>query len=669
MTEENSELFDISIPKFAYNKLLQISEIYLKYISSYKSLTKDYIKNLKNINKPYEEKMKSLKIDCEKNKYFDLSLLFPILNSISSINSSFMESLQFLVNELETLMEGQQNYIKEKKIIYNKFFQNYNDAKKDLLMKMTDLEKGKNNFLNSLSLTEKAISDFYSNKIKIEDYSKEHNNTNNNEINELKNLFLQNNILETNMEKSIKDSQSIEKTYKTLILNTKIFKKSFIFTSNITSENIKSISFDLIIEIKNFIQNVIILLKNSFTVPLKEIDADLSKLIKNKEDYNKKFTNIFANIKEKINDEFLIEEKKYSLKVFNNNNIKNFIFEDEISDNSDYIDNELDYLIAKEMLSSFKFIKEKYKINFELEDDKRKTNKIMSNLLCNIEKSYRKKSLKDVNTIEMKDSNEDIENDINELKYVHENDIKQLYKLLEKHHNRAVCLQTLSHFRTLGKFSMPSNVFEIIENCLLIIIDNVTIDEDYHMAKTAMVLSQTYFKIDENNNRYYLQNKIKNHKLFRNPQFWEKSLDISLKNEINRSKNIKKENEINNNKINDNKTEDDNIEKYNDIAFGQIVSTVNTMIDFDININIIKQIIEPKIEEYKLNENHKNNINLVIENKINSTNKDSNKKNNNENNENINQNKEEGKENKENINNIKNEENNEQNKNNIDNNE
>ena len=669
MTEENSELFDISIPKFAYNKLLQISEIYLKYISSYKSLTKDYIKNLKNINKPYEEKMKSLKIDCEKNKYFDLSLLFPILNSISSINSSFMESLQFLVNELETLMEGQQNYIKEKKIIYNKFFQNYNDAKKDLLMKMTDLEKGKNNFLNSLSLTEKAISDFYSNKIKIEDYSKEHNNTNNNEINELKNLFLQNNILETNMEKSIKDSQSIEKTYKTLILNTKIFKKSFIFTSNITSENIKSISFDLIIEIKNFIQNVIILLKNSFTVPLKEIDADLSKLIKNKEDYNKKFTNIFANIKEKINDEFLIEEKKYSLKVFNNNNIKNFIFEDEISDNSDYIDNELDYLIAKEMLSSFKFIKEKYKINFELEDDKRKTNKIMSNLLCNIEKSYRKKSLKDVNTIEMKDSNEDIENDINELKYVHENDIKQLYKLLEKHHNRAVCLQTLSHFRTLGKFSMPSNVFEIIEKCLLIIIDNVTIDEDYHMAKTAMVLSQTYFKIDENNNRYYLQNKIKNHKLFRNPQFWEKSLDISLKNEINRSKNIKKENEINNNKVNDNKTEDDNIEKYNDIAFGQIVSTVNTMIDFDININIIKQIIEPKIEEYKLNENHKNNINLVIENKINSTNKDSNKKNNNENNENINQNEEEGKENKENINNIKNEENNEQNKNNIDNNE
>ena len=668
MTEENSELYDISIPKFAYNKLLQISEIYLKYISNYKSLTKDYIKNLKNINKPYEEKMKSIKIECEKNKYFDLSLLFPILNSISSINSSFMESLQFLVNELETLMEGQQNYIKEKKIIYNKFFQNYNDAKKDLLMKMTDLEKGKNNFLNNLSSTEKTISDFYSNKLKIEDYSKEHNNTNNNEINDLKNLFIQNNTLGTQMEKSIKDSQIIEKTYKTLILNTKIFKKSFIFTSNITSENIKSISFDLIIEIKNFIQNIIILLKNCFTVPLKEIDADLSKLIKNKDEYNKKFTNIFANIKEKINDEFLIEEKKYSLKVFNNNNIKNFIFEDEISDDNDYIDNELDYLIAKEMLSSFKFINEKYKINFELEDDKRTTNKIMSNLLCNIEKSYRKKSLKDTSMIEMKDSNEDIDNNPNELKYVHENDIKHLYKLLEKHHNRAVCLQTLSHFRTLGKFSIPSKVFEIIEKCLLIIIDNVTKDEDYHMAKTAMVLSQTYFKIDENNDRYYLQNVIKTHKIFRNPQFWEKSLDISLKNEINRSKNIKKENEINNtNKINDNKIEDDNIEKYNDIAFGQIVSTVNTMIDFDININIIKQIIEPKIEEYKLNENHKNNIKLVIENKINSSDGDSNKnKNSKESNENINQNKEEG-ENKENINDIKNEENNEQDKNNIEN--
>ncbi len=649
MAEEESELYDINIPKFVYNKLVQISEIYLKYISGYKSLTKDYIKNLKSIHKTYDDKIKSIKSEFGKNKYFNLSLLFPILNAIPSINFSFVDSLQFFMNELEKLVEGIQNFMKEKKIIYNKFFQNYNDAKKDLLIKMNDLEKEKINYLNNLSLTEKAISDYYKNKLKIEDYSKEHNNennyVNNNEKNELKNLFIENNNLETQMEKMIKDSQNIEKNYKTLIGNSKLFKKTFFFSSNTTYENIKSISYEIIIEIKNFIQNIIILLKNCYTIPLKEIDADLSMLIKNKVEYNKKFNNIFENIKEKVSDQFLIEAKKYSLKVFNSDNINHFIFEDDPNDDSNYIDSDLDYLIAKTMLSSFTFINEKYKINFDLEDEKRTTNKIMSNLLYNID-SIDTNDEKE-NNIDNKEINDLSEKNNNELKYVHENDIQQLYKLLNNHHNRAVCLQTISHFRTSGKFCIPPKVFDIIGKCLLIIIDNVIKDEDYKMAKTAMILSQTYFKMDDKNEKYYLQNVIKDHKLFSNNEFWEKTLDNSLKNEINRVKNIKKENEFKN-EIN---IEDENIEKYNDIAFGQIVSLVNSMIDFDINIEIIKKIIEPKIEEYKLNENHRQNINLVMQNKTNTDNNDINIKINTDKNEN---NKEEDTENKENINIIKN---------------
>ena len=649
MAEEESELYDINIPKFVYNKLVQISEIYLKYISGYKSLTKDYIKNLKSIHKTYDDKIKSIKSEFGKNKYFNLSLLFPILNAIPSINFSFVDSLQFFMNELEKLVEGIQNFMKEKKIIYNKFFQNYNDAKKDLLIKMNDLEKEKINYLNNLSLTEKAISDYYKNKLKIEDYSKEHSNennyVNNNEKNELKNLFIENNNLETQMEKMIKDSQNIEKNYKTLIGNSKLFKKTFFFSSNTTYENIKSISYEIIIEIKNFIQNIIILLKNCYTIPLKEIDSDLSMLIKNKEEYNKKFNNIFENIKEKVSDQFLIEAKKYSLKVFNSDNINHFIFEDDPNDDSNYIDSDLDYLIAKTMLSSFTFINEKYKINFDLEDEKRTTNKIMSNLLYNID-SIDTNDEKE-NNIDNKEINDLSEKNNNELKYVHENDIQQLYKLLNNHHNRAVCLQTISHFRTSGKFCIPPKVFDIIGKCLLIIIDNVIKDEDYKMAKTAMILSQTYFKMDDKNEKYYLQNVIKDHKLFSNNEFWEKTLDNSLKNEINRVKNIKKESEFKN-EIN---IEDENIEKYNDIAFGQIVSLVNSMIDFDINIEIIKKIIEPKIEEYKLNENHRQNINLVMQNKTNTDNNDINIKINTDKNEN---NKEEDTENKENINIIKN---------------
>ena len=305
------------------------------------------------------------------------------------------------------------------------------------------------------------------------------------------------------------------------------------------------------------------------------------------------------------------------MKVFNSDNKNLFIFEDEPNDDSNYIDSDLDYLIAKTMLSSFSFINEKYQINFELEDEKRTTNKIMTNLLCNIENGQieDKKNDNDVEINEIKDISE---NKVNKLKYVHSNDIQQLYKLLNKHHNRAVCLQSLSHFRISGNFCFPPYIFDVIGKCLLIIIDEVIKDEDYHMAKTAMILSQTYFKMDNRGEKYYLQNIIKDHKLFTNTHFWEKVLDISLRNEVNRVKNIRNKNEDNSQIKEDknNKLEDD-LEKFNDIAFGQIISLVNSMIDFDINIVEIKKIIEPKIEEYKLNENHKKNIDLVIQNKIN----------------------------------------------------
>ena len=158
---------------------------------------------------------------------------------------------------------------------------------------------------------------------------------------------------------------------------------------------------------------------------------------------------------------------------------------------------------------------------------------------------------------------------------------------------------------------------------------------------------------------YYLQNIIKEHKLFKNLQFWEKSLDSSLKKEINRVKKIRNENEDNNKPSgNENKIIEDDIEIYNDIAFGQIVSAVNSMIDFDINKEYIKQIIEPKIVEYKLNENHKLNINLVMDNKEEPIKKENENNNIEEIKENKINNEQKKEKNEDNINIIKNEENN-----------
>ena len=653
MKENDSELFDINIAKFYFNNLIQISEDYLKYIISYKSLTLEYVKGLENIHKIFSEKIKLNKNNIDKNKNIDFSFIFVLINSISNINYSFLENQIFCIKGMENSINSLKKFIEEKKILVSKFLDNLNDSKHDLLIKINNIEKENSNFFNSLSSTEKIVSDFYVNKLKIEEYSKNQNKTNNNNSNELKNLFLQNSSLEEQMNKSINESKICEDNYKSLIFNSTLFKKTFIDSSNIAYENIKNISIEIVKELKKFIQNIIILLKNCFAIPLKETDTNLSKLILNKEEYSKLINNSFKS-NATVKDNFIIGYKKYSLHAFNtnnNNNINNttnkintnqnkvnkvFVSIEDGLERINYIENDLLFLTAQKMFSSFSLIKNEYNIDFKLEEEKRTTRKIISNILLNIEKKFKKSELKKLikeNKINDNSINDkkDNYNDIKELKYIHENDIQLLYTLLDKHYNRVILLQTMSQFRTSGRYCMPLKVFEVVGKCLNIIIDKVLRDDDYCSAKTAVVLSQTYFMIKDEQ-RFYLHNLIKKHKLFQNMKFWEKTLDLSIKDEITKNtniKNIKSENKNQNQKDVDILDKSDNEgelnnesaglsqDKYSEIAFGQIASIVNSMIDFDVEINNIRSIIEPKIQLYNLNQNQKNNIELVIESKLN----------------------------------------------------
>ena len=655
MKENDSELFDINIAKFYFNNLIQISEDYLKYIISYKSLTLEYVKGLENIHKIFSEKVKLNKNNIDKNKNIDFSFIFVLINSISNINYSFLENQIFCIKGMENSINSLKKFIEEKKILVSKFLDNLNDSKHDLLIKINNIEKENSNFFNSLSSTEKIVSDFYVNKLKIEEYSKNQNKTNNNNSNELKNLFLQNSSLEEQMNKSINESKICEDNYKSLIFNSTLFKKTFIDSSNIAYENIKNISIEIVKELKKFIQNIIILLKNCFAIPLKETDTNLSKLILNKEEYSKLINNSFKS-NATVKDNFIIGYKKYSLHAFNinnnnNNNINNttnkintnqnksnkvFVSIEDGLERINYIENDLLFLTAQKMFTSFSLIKNEYNIDFKLEEEKRTTRKIISNILLNIEKKFKKSELKKLikeNKINNNSINDkkDNYNDIKELKYIHENDIQLLYTLLDKHYNRVILLQTMSQFRTSGRYCMPLKVFEVVGKCLNIIIDKVLRDDDYCSAKTAVVLSQTYFMIKDEQ-RFYLHNLIKKHKLFQNMKFWEKTLDLSIKDEITKNtniKNIKSENKNQNQKDVDILDKSDNEgelnnesaglsqDKYSEIAFGQIASIVNSMIDFDVEINNIRSIIEPKIQLYNLNQNQKNNIELVIESKLN----------------------------------------------------
>ena len=134
-------------------------------------------------------------------------------------------------------------------------------------------------------------------------------------------------------------------------------------------------------------------------------------------------------------------------------------------------------------------------------------------------------------------------------------------------------------------------------------------DHCYHDG-TVNILTQTYFiKGDNENDKIYLQKKIQNNEIFQSKEFWEDFIDFSINKEIIqcvkndvKSGNILKENKK--------ETED----KIKNIAFAQIISYADNMKSFGIDKEIIKEVVLPKTEKYKFDNELIDSITGIINN-------------------------------------------------------
>ena len=140
------------------------------------------------------------------------------------------------------------------------------------------------------------------------------------------------------------------------------------------------------------------------------------------------------------------------------------------------------------------------------------------------------------------------------------------------------------------------------------IMDNVLINDDLNISKKVMILSQTYYIKDENQNKIYLQNVIQKNPIFKNINFWKKFIQNSIHNEINES--VRKD-KINGTLMNDNQKENTN--KYNNIIFSQLISLANNMIEFGLDKENIKSLILENCESYRINENSRKIVMDLIE--------------------------------------------------------
>ena len=112
---------------------------------------------------------------------------------------------------------------------------------------------------------------------------------------------------------------------------------------------------------------------------------------------------------------------------------------------------------------------------------------------------------------------------------------------------------------------------------------------------------------------------IKENELFKGIQFWEEYLCYSINKEIMKMLNVEQN-------IQEDKEMTDY--KYANIVFTQILNIIDIMFEFNLGIKTIREVLEPKITVYRLNDEFKATINEVIQGKIDNTNQ--NNENNNE---------------------------------------
>ena len=421
------------------------------------------------------------------------------------------------------------------------------------------------------------------------------------------------------------------------------FKKTFLLPMNQYMNFENEINFDKEMKSKN------------------EINELLNKYIKkiDEKEFKYHFTEYNLNVVENsfINQE-KIREKKKKMKESKEDSFEEIVIQHDYKNN---LDEEGIFFVTKNMYEKFKLIN-KNNYNLTIEEKLLEIKKTFDKLtvygfqkkkksdLDNVEDDEESEEENEIkgswnlieeesdNIIDNNDDNNDKDNiiykiqieDINKVinkekekkdkdkdKEITQEEIDNLLKSMNEKLNRKYLLLKLNNFRTLGVYEMPLEIFNYfkqifceISKYLYIEINKENNDKkelklDIEISNLVIILSQTFFCI-KNDKKVYIQNELKDVKVFHEPDFWV----TILKNSIN--KEFKK--------LGENSNEIENMkgkkikEKINQIAFAQILPNISGMVGFGLNKEEIKAIVVPLIKEYEISEENKKIITSYYEN-------------------------------------------------------
>ena len=566
---------------------------------------------------------------------------------------SFIESFEIPLSKLNQCIEISDSEI-------NSIKNNYDDQKTNFDLKYSEFYSLNKDLRKLYSDAERQLAEFYIKKkklknknLKIEQLENDLNKSLSEKIQEQNAIFEKFNSLGNFgiiFNESINEKINIIKDF-----TSGLFQKFGIFIKNIFN-NFKKTFLLPMNQYMNFENEI------NFDKEMKsknEINELLNKYIKkiDEKEFKYHFTEYNLNVVENsfINQE-KIREKKKKMKESKEDSFEEIVIQHDYKNN---LDEEGIFFVTKNMYEKFKLIN-KNNYNLTIEEKLLEIKKTFDKLtvygfqkkkksdLDNVEDDEESEEENEIkgswnlieeesdNIIDNNDDNNDKDNiiykiqieDINKVinkekekkdkdKEITQEEIDNLLKSMNEKLNRKYLLLKLNNFRTLGVYEMPLEIFNYfkqifceISKYLYIEINKENNDKkelklDIEISNLVIILSQTFFCI-KNDKKVYIQNELKDVKVFHEPDFWV----TILKNSIN--KELKK--------LGENSNEIENMkgkkikEKINQIAFAQILPNISGMVGFGLNKEEIKAIVVPLIKEYEISEENKKIITSYYEN-------------------------------------------------------
>ena len=540
-----------------------------KSLKNYLTIMESFTTSIKSHKKLLDKMLKEIQKYSISDKPFNiLKKLEIIINLQYNLNKSFLESTEKVFENMKKIVNSMMESIGDYLSFSQKLAMNIQSKSENYFSKYDKLIK-------SLEEIEFAIIEEYVKKTYNISIKKRQSAVNNKDTLAKESVVYEREFL--NSEEEIKEK-----------LN------NYIDEYNSNMKNIKPKMVKLNEDIKNDIQNIIVIMKNNCNSFISSLDkeSEMTKNIDNNENFKKEvkeYLNYFIQKDEnceiiksinlnKYNLHIPKEEKKNIIEI-ENEKIKNKKPTKKLIYTSEDIFN-----MVKIFYDLHVEIIDKNIYNLDKERDKIKITKLMQKLLNFNFDTY---IFEEEGIITEEEKNNLIDLVLTNGEYF----IKFLF--------------CLNYYRTTGRYELHKNIFDFIKIIFNKACDKLLIKKNKYISSYIIILSQTFF-IKNEDNKYYLQKEIQKHKLFSSNEFWIEHIDNQINEELE-----KFEEEIIKNKIIF--SEQRKQQKINDILFSTIASVVASLNSFEIERQIIiEKILIPIIDKYKLSEPLKESILAII---------------------------------------------------------